>query len=226
MNTYTIVKAILSILALLAFSVEVFFLFKWIIMTVKGSKERGKKTRSAVIAMISFFIFGISLVAFYAVSVKQYSDLFDYSALPQFTVTSDSIQDGRWNKNIGSKHGNVSPALKWDAVEGATTYAVVMIDPDGNNWLHLAVYSDSAGVSEGEFSDSEGQYIGPYPPSGDHKYIVYVFALKSEAYSVGATLNQAGADIDEIAENLNSGQVSDFGNIISYGQVEALYGAD
>jgi phosphatidylethanolamine-binding protein (PEBP) family uncharacterized protein len=112
--------------------------------------------------------------------------------------------------------------LQWKAVEGATTYAVIMVDPDGNNWLHWTAATDKTCLEQGEYTGEKAGYVGPYPPSGTHHYIVYVFALKETPSSLTEKIDSAGADIETIAKELNSGQISE-NNILAVGKIEGTY---
>lgn len=97
----------------------------------------------------------------------------------------------------------VSPALKWDAVAGAVSYAIVMEDPDSKpikpfvHWvawnIPAAVTSlpeglqeqlrlmEPEGVLQGRNSSGTHGYFGPKPPPGDpaHHYHFQVLALDS-----------------------------------------------
>ena len=93
-------------------------------------------------------------------------------------ITSADLKDGEWNDVIThTAFGeNKSPQLSWNAVDGAGCYAIIMIDPDGNNWLHW-IETDIRQNDIPTGYSSNGKYIGPYPPAGTHHYIVYVYAL-------------------------------------------------
>ncbi len=47
------------------------------------------------------------------------------------------------------------------------------------------------------------EYIGPYPPSGTHRYVVTVYALRSPADEYPGDFDAGGNDIDEIEEKLD-----------------------
>ena len=93
-------------------------------------------------------------------------------------ITSADLKDGEWNDVIThTAFGeNKSPQLSWNAVDGAGCYAIIMIDPDGNNWLHW-IETDIRQNDIPTGYSSNDKYIGPYPPAGTHHYIVYVYAL-------------------------------------------------
>ena len=135
--------------------------------------------------------------------------------LDTFDVTSEGIFYGEWIKETGAKNGNVSPELSWDKVDGATNYAVMMIDLDEGNY-HLHGY----GVSDTNHLDfgAMNEYVGPYPPS-PHNYTVYVFALKN-AYDPGLRVDKQNCDAESLFELLNKDNPD---NVISYGSVTASY---
>ena len=135
--------------------------------------------------------------------------------LDTFEVTSEGIFYGEWIKETGAKNGNVSPELSWDKVDGATNYAVMMIDLDEGNY-HLHGY----GVSDTNHLDfgAMNEYVGPYPPS-PHNYTVYVFALKN-AYDPGLRVDKQNCDAESLFELLNKDNPD---NVISYGSVTASY---
>lgn len=95
----------------------------------------------------------------------------------------------------------VSPALRWDAVPGAVSYAIVMEDPDSKPikpFVHWVAWNIPAtltslpeglqeqlrlvepeGVLQGRNSSGTHGYFGPKPPVGDpaHHYHFQVLAL-------------------------------------------------
>ncbi len=98
------------------------------------------------------------------------------------TVTSENLNNGKWDEIISNTRlgENLSPQLSWSSVNGAGCYAVIMIDPDGNNWLHW-IETDITDNELPQGFSSEDKYVGPYPPSGTHRY---------QVYSTGASLRQ------------------------------------
>ena len=111
---------------------------------------------------------------------------FDWAELDELTVTSENLQNGVWDDSIANteRGRNLSPQLSWEKAETAQAYVIYMIDPDGNNWIHLISGTlTKEEVAKGEITSiNKGTcgtgYIGPYPPAGTHSYEVYVFALK------------------------------------------------
>ena len=95
----------------------------------------------------------------------------------------------------------VSPALRWDAVPGAISYAIIMEDPDSKPikpFVHWVAWNIPAtvtslpeglqeqlrlvepeGVLQGRNSSGTHGYFGPKPPVGDpaHRYHFQVMAL-------------------------------------------------
>ncbi|MCR5543458.1 MAG: hypothetical protein K6F55_04850 [Eubacterium sp.] len=64
-------------------------------------------------------------------------------------------------------------------MEGATVYAIYMVDINMHYFLHW----NSIGVTETSLPEGwapQSDYFGPYPPKGaTHTYDVYVIALKN-----------------------------------------------
>ena len=142
--------------------------------------------------------------------------------LDRFEVTSSSIEGEEWKLLTGGKEENQSPELSWDEVEGASLYAVMMIDKDANNWLHWYVKVDKTHLDEGEYNSKETGYVGPYPPE-THKYDVYVVALKGAPEKDGFLLDATGEDVSSKLTTLNTAADGSTGNVISYGTVGANF---
>lgn len=148
---------------------------------------------------------------------------------PVITVTSQSITaDGRLltacanGKNTKPKGENLSPQLTFTPVEGAAVYAVLMFDTDAN-WLHMAVWDvTETTLKAGRFADKK-QYVGPYPPkgTGDHHYVIEVFALKAAPDKVAAKMN-ASNKYEKIVKSLDVAGGQE-GNILLRGSVTGLY---
>ena len=143
--------------------------------------------------------------------------------LATFTVTSESHDGDMWKNELGSRKGNMSPELTWDAVDGAQEYVIMMIDNTANNWLHWFVTTeDKTHFDEGEFTSLETGYVGPYPEDL-HKYSVYVVALKSKVDTGYFLLDKTGEDINAKLTKLNTAADGTTGNVISYGEVKYGY---
>ena len=85
-------------------------------------------------------------------------------------ITSADLKDGEWNDVIThTAFGeNKSPQLSCNAVDGAGCYAIIMIDPDGNNWLHWIETDIRQNDILTGYSSSD-KYIGPYPQNGGRR---------------------------------------------------------
>lgn len=152
--------------------------------------------------------------------------------VPVIEVTSSSIVDGKLaqacaaNKKPNDPLGeNQSPALRWDAVEEANYYAVIMFD-ESANWLHMFVTDiTDTQLKEGEYTNSK-TYVGPYPPksSGEHTYRIEVFAIKQQPnYPIGEL--DSRESYSNIVNHLNEvgGKMN---NILARGYVQATYTND
>lgn len=139
-------------------------------------------------------------------------------------LSSDDLSDGVWNSVIASNGSgqNLSPELSFDAVEGAEEYAVVMIDPDGNNWLHWI----ASGIKRTHLSQGEnpGSYKGPYPPSGTHTYEVTVYALKAAPDVLPGTFDAAGNSPEDLFAGMDTAGGSR-GNVIVSETISGTYTA-
>ena len=146
--------------------------------------------------------------------------------LQEMRITSANLHGGVWDTDItNTRNGrNIPPELTWESVEGAAEYAVYMIDPSAGNWLHWRAY----GIKENHLDEGAAlpanEYIGPYPPSGTHTYIVYIFALKSSADTYPGTFDSRNSGIEDIIAGIDkSGGES--GNIIGRGSLSGTYTA-
>jgi Raf kinase inhibitor-like YbhB/YbcL family protein len=128
----------------------------------------------------------------------------------------------------------VSPALAWNNVEGAKSYALVMEDPDAHSvkpFVHWVAWNipgnttalpeglqeqpqltDPDGILQGRTSRGSVGYFGPRPPVGDppHHYHFQVFALDT-------TLDvPAGAERDKLIAAMQ-------GHVIAAGELVGTY---
>jgi phosphatidylethanolamine-binding protein (PEBP) family uncharacterized protein len=144
----------------------------------------------------------------------------------EMTVTSENLHNGVWDDVITNTSAgeNLSPELTWSAVDGAEEYAIYMIDPDGHNWLHWRVTGfTGTHLDEGETPDGS-EYVGPYPPSGTHRYIVTVYALKAEPDSIPGNFDSSNSGTSKIEKALDTAGGTT-GNIIAKGTLEGTYTA-
>ena len=156
---------------------------------------------------------------------------FDWAELDELTVTSENLQNGVWDDSIANteRGRNLSPQLSWEKAEHVQAYVIYMIDPDGNNWIHLISGTlTKEELAQGEITSinkgtSDIGYIGPYPPAGTHSYEVYVFALKQAKTDYAGKVNTVCDGIDRIAQELNADDAGASGNIAAYGKLTGTY---
>ena len=132
---------------------------------------------------------------------------FHPASLPSIMLTSENLHDGVWDAEISNtKQGaNRSPQLAWQPVEGASCYAVYMVDTTVNYWLHWkSLNIKETSLAAGSIPDTE--YIGPYPPSGTHAYEIRVFALKEPAKEEPKTSKSKQEEKQEQTGDLFGGQ--------------------
>ena len=141
--------------------------------------------------------------------------------LPVFELTTTSISNGEWKTECGLKEGNLSPALSWKAVDGATKYAIVMIDITTTRWLYWYTVVDKTELAEGEFTDP-AIYTGPYP-AGTHIYEIHVIALKSEPKAGSFKVDGRSGDIYSFFDYVNTASDGSVGNVLAYGTIKAPY---
>ena len=144
--------------------------------------------------------------------------------LMEMRITSENLHDGVWDTVItNTKKGrNVSPELSWDEMDGTGEYTVYMLDPSAGNWMHWRAH----GITKTHLDEGAdvGEYIGPYPPSGTHTYIVYVFALKTAADSYPGSFDAGNKGIGDIIAGLDKAGGKS-GNLIAQGSLSGIYTA-
>ena len=147
-----------------------------------------------------------------------------FKDLTKFEVTSSLVKRGTWDNKISNGGGNTSPDLKWDNVDGASRYVVVMID---GNWLHMDVFTAETSLAEGAYNRKGGEgaeFVGPYPPLGStHTYSVFVFALKGEPGKNAFFFDAGGNNINDIFNGLDTDKSGSKGNVIAYGRLDGNY---
>jgi Raf kinase inhibitor-like YbhB/YbcL family protein len=101
-----------------------------------------------------------------------------------------------------------SPELSWGRLEGTGSFAIVMTDPDADDFVHWVAWGispEATGISEGELpaGASEGTnsfgdvgYSGPCPPEGDgpHTYRIAVYAVRTDP-SEGLQSSSTATDV-------------------------------
>ncbi|MBR1739382.1 MAG: hypothetical protein IJ737_03730 [Ruminococcus sp.] len=189
----------------------------------KAAAARNKKR--AGIAVAGMIAAAVGAFGTLAVAVKQYS--FDFDSLPTFKVSSEDIHGGVWDDAVtNTEYGtNTSPQLSFESYPGAGCYAVVMIDESADNWCHWYINGVTGTTLERGWSQEEGRYVGPYPPSGTHTYTVYVFALKYESNAVDLNFDGSGNSIEKIASMLDNCEQTDSNNVLAYGKLSGTYTA-
>ncbi len=199
-------------------------------MFISRSTDLKKRKSYAYVFAISAIAAVSAMIIHFAVALRQYSGPVDLSRLPALKLSSESIDEsGAFKKETGRDHGNLSPQLTIEGAEGLSAFEIVMIDHDGNDWLHwiACVPSDSGddrvAISEGAFTDREQSYVGPYPPSGTHTYTIYVFGMVGESRYFDTALDRPGADIKSIAEGLDNGLYTDYHNVKAMGSITGTY---
>lgn len=143
-------------------------------------------------------------------------------------ITSPNLNEGVWDVQItNTLNGeNLSPELSWNPVDGASYYAVYMIDTKAY-WLHMEMLTTDTSVALGQIDGSDGnKYVGPYPPYGTHPYNIYVVALKDVPGEVKTHFDANGNKIDDFLEDLDITQNGESGNIVGYGILEGEYSAE
>lgn len=142
--------------------------------------------------------------------------------IPDMTVTSAAIVDGALQLPYGAKgkqfvNGYIPslsiPLTVNDIPKDAVSLAIIMIDPDGGDWVHWLVANipvcemtceipENASIDwpeeikQGKNDFGTVGYGGPTPPSGVHRYVITVYAL-SETLDL-----EAGFTLPEIQELL------------------------
>lgn len=120
-----------------------------------------------------------------------------------FTLTSSAFPPGGEIPSQFTCDGDdVSPDVSWSgAPDGVASFALVVDDPDANDFLHWAVldfagsetgslpsgYSESVDASQQATNDfGRVGWGGPCPPSGTHTYRFRLYALDGPLALAGA----------------------------------------
>jgi Raf kinase inhibitor-like YbhB/YbcL family protein len=172
-----------------------------------------------------------SFLLFFAVKIISQKNG-EGSAMKKIVLSSGSFSDNSKIpvKYVCKQYGgqDISPALKWNKVTDAKSYALIVDDPDApspknprpNPWVHWVIYDlpaeinslsedaniNSIGGKEGTNDFPTTKYGGPCPPkgSGPHRYFFKIYALDIE------TLNlPAGANKTEIMKAMESHILAD-----------------
>ena len=120
-------------------------------------------------------------------------------------ITSQDFKNNQPMPVIHTCDGNdISPQLSWSgAPAGTKSFALTCIDPDApsGDFIHWLVYDIPAGITtfsqgkplpagikESKNDFGKKSYGGPCPPSGTHRYVFTMYALKKEKLD-GVTKN-------------------------------------
>ena len=110
-------------------------------------------------------------------------------------ISNDFVNNGIIPLEFTCDGRNVSPSLSWNDVPDHTkSFALSCTDPDaiGGTWIHWLVCdiacvlrkieknSVPKGAKEIWNDFNKKSYGGPCPPSGTHRYVFTIFALKVE----------------------------------------------
>jgi Raf kinase inhibitor-like YbhB/YbcL family protein len=144
----------------------------------------------------------IKIISFCAVAFLTFCFVGLASAME---ITSQDFKNNQLMPVTHTCDGNdVSPQLSWSgAPAGTKSFALKCIDPDApsGDFIHWFVYDIPASITnfsqggplpvgskEVENDFGRKSYGGPCPPSGTHRYIFALYALKTEKLA-GVTKN-------------------------------------
>ncbi len=142
-----------------------------------------------------------------------------------FVVESDNLNNGKWDDVISytNKGENRSPQLSWEPVEGATSYAIYMVDTSMEYWIHWKV-ADIHETNLPEGYSSKTEYVGPYPPEGGtHTYEVYVIALKNPVDRLKGGLNGQNKKFTTFIDALDTDVDGNTGNIAGAAHISGTF---
>ena len=159
-----------------------------------------------------------------------------------FTLKSADVGGQATDKEVfngfGCAGANVSPQLGWENVPAGTkSFAVTMYDPDaptGSGWWHWLVFDipatakqlpsnagntklnlAPAGCIQSVTDFGQPGYGGPCPPPGHgfHRYIITVYALKTEKLGLDEKSSPA-----MVGYNINANTIQKASIIFYYGR--------
>lgn len=142
-----------------------------------------------------------------------------------FSVTSENLKDGKWDDSISNteKGKNLSPQLSFDEVEGATNYAIYMVDTSMEYFVHLK----ANGITETNLKQGwadKSEYIGPYPPTGGtHTYEIYVLALKNPVERIRGGLNGPNKKFPSFLEAVDVDDDGNTGNVVGAAHISGTF---
>ncbi len=147
------------------------------------------------------------------------------SKYDSFEITSKNLNGGVWDDVISKtdKGENRSPELSWDPVEGATVYAVYMVDISMHYYLHW-VSNDISETTLPEGWAQGSEYVGPYPPpGGTHTYDVYVIAMKSPIERLKGGVGSPTQKMAEFIDSTDTDAEGNSGNIVAIGHLSGTF---
>jgi Raf kinase inhibitor-like YbhB/YbcL family protein len=142
----------------------------------------------------------------------------EVSIMESIKVRSGAFTDGgQIPAEYGREGENLSPQLSWDSARDVKSWILIMDDPDAPNgtFTHWVLYNlpgditslppgasgtkdQLHGALEGKNSRDEIGYVGPYPPSGTHRYFFKLYGLDSTLnLNEGAIKEEVLAEIDK-----------------------------
>lgn len=138
----------------------------------------------------------------------------------RFDITKNPWSSEIYSEKANPPGENLSPDLSYSQVAGAGCYAIYMLDVTAGNWIHWIVKNETKTSLELGAAGSAGnmEYVGPYPPSGMHEYVVYVYALKQEPDTYAGEVDKR-IDSIEVIENALDTAGGKSGNIIGKGSI-------
>ena len=135
---------------------------------------------------------------------------------PEMYVASESLgEDGSWDILCTQfeEGENLSPEVSWEAVEGATQYAVFMYCPSLANVMTMRVM----GIEDLQIPLGYAEeYRGMSHKTGTKRFELYVYALKAEPDTVPGEYGEINSYISAVERELDTSG-GERGNILARG---------
>ena len=148
----------------------------------------------------------------------------------KFEVTSTDLVDGVWADVISNTNrgNNVSPELKWEAVDGAGEYIIYMVDMNTPDMIVCGfIHWKSNGITVTELPQGwapSSDFVGPWPPAGiTHIYEIYVVALKEPVERLKGGVNANNPNFESFITGLDTDSEGNTGNILAYGKISGTF---
>ena len=218
---------ILNVIRYIFFSIGLIGAICFVFAIIASLVSLSQKKKRGVLIHSNLSVLGFVIMIFagaisFGIGSKLDSRNLDIEALPNIKVESSSLVGGQWDMEIGKDAGsNLSPDLKWEAVDGCSQYAIVMIDHDAREFLHWVCFTDKTSLKLGEYDEDTG-YIGPYPPA-KHNYEIYVIAMESECSDISYRLNENGANLIWMIEEMDNNSNALGHNVKAMGSIKGSY---